>query len=133
MERHFPARYEVIAARRAGACARALRPAGEPVRIAFIEDEERPALRLLLRALRQVDARARRGSSSCAPRSGPSSTPLRADLRDRVRYVDAATTPLEELLSGADVFVAASAGAEPRPALLARAAAAGVVPRRLAA
>ena len=46
---------------------------------------------------------------------GPSSTPLRADLRERVRYVDAATTPLEELLSGADVFVAASAGAEPRP------------------
>src|SRR5207342_2923552 len=52
MERHFPASYEVIAPG-APEVARALRPEGEPVRIAFSEDEERPALRLLLRALRQ--------------------------------------------------------------------------------
>ncbi len=126
MERHFPARYDVLAPG-AARVARALRPAGEPVRIAFTEDEERPALRLLLRALRSIDAEE---SWELVVRTalGPSSTPLRADLRERVRYVDAARTPLEELLSGADVFVAASAGAEPRPALLARAAAAGVVP-----
>ncbi len=124
MERHFPARYEVIPAGTTPV-PRALRPDDEPVRIVFTEDEERPALRLLLRALRSVDAQ-QPWELVVRTALGPSSTPLRADLRERVRYVDADDTPLEELLSGADVYVAASAGAEPRPALLAQAAAAGV-------
>ena len=126
LERHFPARYDVISPG-SPLVPRALRPAGEPVRIVFTEDEERPALRLLLRALRGIDA-ATPWELVVRTALGPSSTPLRADVRERVRYVDAADTPLEELLSGGDVFVAASAGAEPRPVLLARAAAAGVAP-----
>ena len=106
MERHFPASYEVITPG-APQVPRALRPAGEPVRITFTEDEERPALRLLLRALRGIDATTP-WELVVRTALGPSSTPLRADLRERVRYVDAAETPFEELLSGADVFVAAA-------------------------
>ena len=56
---------------------------------------------------------------------GPSSsTPLRADLLERVRFVDDADTAL----AGADVLVAASDGVAPAPGLIARAQAAGAVP-----
>ncbi len=126
MERHFPARYELLAPG-SPAVEREARPGKQPTRIAFTEDEERPALRLLLRALRQIDAE-QPWELVVRTTQGPSSTPLRADLRERVHYVDAAETTFEELLAGADVFVCASAGADPQPALLARAAAAGVVP-----
>ncbi len=60
--------------------------------------------------------------------SGPASTPLRADLRERVRYVEPGPGAEDELLRSADVFVAASAGTEPRPGLIARASCAGAVP-----
>jgi hypothetical protein len=56
---------------------------------------------------------------------GPSSsTPLRADLLERVRFVDDA----DAALAGADVLVAASDGVAPAPGLIARAQAAGAVP-----
>jgi hypothetical protein len=56
---------------------------------------------------------------------GPSSTiPLRAEVHDRVRFVD---DPVEAL-AGADILVAASDGVAPAPGLLLRAQAAGAVP-----
>ena len=59
---------------------------------------------------------------------GPSSTPLRAELREHVRYVSAEETSEDELLQNADILVAASTGVAPQPALVARAIAAGAVP-----
>jgi glycosyltransferase involved in cell wall biosynthesis len=102
------------------------RPAVENarVRIAFLEQEERGALRLFLRALRRVDPDLPWEAVVHSERGPSSSTPLRADLQERVRFVD---DPLEAL-SGADVLVAASDGVAPAPGLLLRAQAAGAVP-----
>lgn len=126
MERHFPATYRPLPPG-APALERARRARDAPLRIAFVEEEERQALRLLLRALRHVECE-RPWELVVLSATGPSSTPLRADLRGRVRYVSADETSEEELLQNADVLVAASSGAEPQPALVGRASAAGAVP-----
>ena len=126
MQRHFPATYEILPAA-APAVPRAARPDGAPVRIAFVEREERAALRVLLRALRHVTA-STPWELVVLSAVGPSSTPLRAELRERVRYVAPGDHEEDELFSGADVVVCASGGVEPQPALIARAAAAGAVP-----
>ena len=126
MARHFPATYRPLPPG-APALERAARPADAPLRIAFVDEEERQALRLLLRALRHVETDLP-WELVVLGGSGPSSTPLRADLRDRVRYVSAEDASEDELLQNADILVAASTGAEPQPALVARASAAGAVP-----
>jgi hypothetical protein len=126
MGRHFPATYRPLAPG-APALDRPPRDAGTPVRVVWLDREERPALRLLLRALRHVDA-ATPWELVVVSADGPSSTPLRAELRDRVRYVSPADLSEDEALREADILVAASAGAEPQPALVARASAAGAVP-----
>jgi hypothetical protein len=127
MARHFPAVYRPLGPGAPG-LERAPRPDGAPLRIAFVEREERAALRLLLRALRHVETTLPWELVVLGERGPSTSTPLRADLRDRVRYVSAAEQDEDALLASADVFVAASAGAEPQPGLVARAAAAGAVP-----
>jgi glycosyltransferase involved in cell wall biosynthesis len=97
---------------------------GERVRIAFLEQEERGALRVFLRALRRLDTGLPWEAIVHSER-GPSSTiPLRADVSDRVRFVD---DPIEAL-AGADILVAASDGVAPAPGLISRAQAAGAVP-----
>ncbi len=126
MARHFPATYRPLPPG-APALERAARPDGAPLRIAFVDEEERQALRLLLRALRHVETDAP-WELVVLGGSGPSSTPLRADLRDRVRYVTTEDASEDELLQNADILVAASNGSEPQPALVARAGAAGAVP-----
>jgi glycosyltransferase involved in cell wall biosynthesis len=122
LRRFFPGDYTIVA------------PGADPlprpvdeharVRIAFLEQEERGALRLFLRALRRVDTGLPWEAIIHSERGPSSSTPLRADLQDRVRFVD---DPLEAL-TGADVLVAASDGVAPEPGLLLRAQAAGAVP-----
>jgi glycosyltransferase involved in cell wall biosynthesis len=122
LRRFFPGDYAILAP---GADPVA-RPAEEDerVRIAFLEQEERGALRLFLRALRRVDPALPWEAVVHSERGPSSSTPLRSDLLDRVHFVD---DPLEAL-SGADVLVAASDGVAPAPGLLLRAQAAGAVP-----
>ena len=127
MQRFFPAEYRVL---QPGADAAAPRvPSADGcVRFGFVDDEERPALRLFLRALRRVDPNARWEATIVSARGPSSSTPLRADLEARVRY----TTPDElgesAFLAQTDVLVAASDGAVPAPGLLLRALNAGAVP-----
>jgi len=122
LQRFFPGDYEIVAP---GADAIA-RPddTGGRVRIAFVELEERGALRLFLRALRRLDRALPWDAVVHSERGPSSSTPLRADLQARVRFVDDA----EQALAGADVLVAASDGVAPAPGLIARAQAAGAVP-----
>ena len=126
MERHFPAEYRLV---RPGAPAleRVGDPSTRPLRVAFADEEERPALRLLLRALRLVEAD---GEWELLIRSehGPSSTPLRASLREKVRYADPAEVSVDELIAASDIMVGASSGTEPEPGILARASAGGAVP-----
>jgi glycosyltransferase involved in cell wall biosynthesis len=127
MGRFFPARYRVVRPGVDYLPARAPRGDG-PVRIAFAEEEERPALRAFLRALRTLDPALPWEAVVLSARGPSASTPLRADLRARVRFLDPDETSEAELLAGADVLVAASDGTAPVPGLLARARGARVVP-----
>lgn len=122
MRRHFPADYAVVSP---GADAPERPPAGEQVVIAFVDEEERGALRTFLRGLRALDPALPWEARVLSPRGPSTAVALRADLRDRVRFVDG---PEAGLLAAADVLVLASDGAAPAPGLLARAVAAGAVP-----
>jgi predicted metal-dependent phosphoesterase TrpH/glycosyltransferase involved in cell wall biosynthesis len=113
--RHFAGDYEVI---RPGADAVTRAAEGDRVRLLFVDVEERPALRAFLRALRRLDPSLPWEATVVSARGPSSSTPLRADLRERVRFVEDGEA---EALAAADVVVAASAGALPAPALVARA------------
>jgi glycosyltransferase involved in cell wall biosynthesis len=127
MGRFFPAPYRVV---RPGVDAAPPRSAagGDVVRIAYVEEEERPALRAFLRALRALDPALPWEAIVLSERGPSASTPLRADLRARVRFVARDELGEEELLAAGDVLVAASDGTAPRPSLLTRARAAGAVP-----
>ena len=133
MERHFPAAYPLLTP---GAPAlesqRSKNPAA-PLRIVFIDEEERSALRLLLRSLRLIESD-RSWELVISSAAGRSATPLRAAIAACVSYVDPRETTTDELLASADILVAASSGAQPQPGLLARGGAAGaaVVASRLA-
>jgi glycosyltransferase involved in cell wall biosynthesis len=118
----FPGEYEIVAP---GADPPALAPPpGDRVRLAFVEHEERGALRLFLRALRRMDTELPWEAVVHSERGPSSSTPLRADLQARVRFVETE----DEALAGAGVLVAGSDGVAPAPALILRAQAAGAVP-----
>ncbi|HEY3186757.1 MAG TPA: PHP domain-containing protein [Solirubrobacteraceae bacterium] len=128
MGRFFPAAYRVVRPGFDDAPAPARRTAGEPVRLAFVEHEERPAMRVFLRALRALDADLPWTATVLSARGPSSSTPLRATLRERVRFATPDELDEAEVLAGADIVVAASDGTAPAPALLARARVAGAVP-----
>ncbi|HWI22190.1 MAG TPA: PHP domain-containing protein [Baekduia sp.] len=122
LARNFPADYEVLPS--AADPIVATRDGGVPV-IAFLDQEERGALRTFLRALRRLDLSepwkavvvTRRGVSTSVNLSGP--------LAERVEFVESGE---QKLLGRADVLVLASDGALPQPALALRAIAAGAVP-----
>jgi glycosyltransferase involved in cell wall biosynthesis len=127
MERWFPGDYRVLAP---GALAieHVPRPAGAPLRIAYVDREERPALRAFLRGLRELPLELDWEVTILTSRGGSSSTPLRAAVRERLRFVAPEEVSETDLLAASDVLVAASDGAAPAPSLLLRARAAGVVP-----
>ena len=124
LTRFFPGDYRVVVPG-ADTLRPALREVGAPVEIAFVDIEERAAMRLFLRALRRLDPALDWHATVLSARGPSSSTPLRADLRARVDFVegDEAT-----VLARADVLVAASDGAAARPELVLRAQGAGAVP-----
>ena len=122
LRRFFPGDYTIVTPGADPVAAPAV--PHERVRIAFLEQEERGALRLFLRSLRRLDPALAWEAVVHSERGPSSSAPLRADLLERVRFVDDA----DEALSGADVLVAASDGVAPAPGLIARALAAGAVP-----
>jgi glycosyltransferase involved in cell wall biosynthesis len=128
LQRYFPGEYRIVAPGADPPVARAEPRPGAPVRIVFVDVEERAALRLFVRALRRLDAAAGWEAVIVSARGPSSSAPLRAELRDRVRYVTPAELPEAEALAGADILVAASDGTAPAPGLLLRAQAAGAVP-----
>ncbi len=126
MARFFPADYRVLAA---GVDAPAERVDGAgPVRILFADEEERAALRLFLRALRGLDLEPEWEATVLTARGPSSSTPLRAELRSRVSFVDPEQLAAGDAVARADVVVAASDGTDPVPARLQRALAGGAVP-----
>jgi glycosyltransferase involved in cell wall biosynthesis len=96
-----------------------------PVRIVFVDEEERAALRLFLRALRRLDTGLPWEATVVSARGPSNSTPLRAALRDRVRFAEPDD---HDAVGDADVVVAASDGAVPAPGVVLRALACGAVP-----
>ena len=100
-------------------------PPGSPGRGSGSAPVKRPALRAFLRALRRLDLSPAWEAVIVSAQGPSSSTPLRAELRERVTF-----TPDGEAqaLAAADVLVAASTGALPAPGLVQSAAAAGAVP-----
>ena len=127
MQRFFPAEYRVLAPGADAPPPRAPTADGR-VRFGFVDGEERPALRLFLRALRRLDAEAPWEATILSARGPSSSIPLRPEVAARVRYVAPDTLDESALLARSDVLVAASDGAAPTPALLLRALNAGAVP-----
>jgi glycosyltransferase involved in cell wall biosynthesis len=129
MQRYFPADYRVLLPGADAPLARAAPPQTfeAPARILFVDDEERPALRLFLRALRRLQRDSAWEATIVSARGPSSSTPLRADLQARVRYVTPDELGEAQALAQADVLVAASDGAAPAPGLVLRAVNAGVV------
>ncbi|QEC50652.1 glycosyltransferase [Baekduia soli] len=126
MTRFFAAPYEVIGPGTDAVVAGAgPADAGAPVRLLFVDVEERGALRTFLRALRRLDLALPWEARVISARGPSSSTPLRAELAARVHF---AIDGEDEALAWADVLVAASAGTLTAPGLVLRATAAGAVP-----
>ena len=127
MNAHFPAKYRVVLPgvdrhpRERGA-------GSSPFRIAFVEAEERPALRQFLRAIRRLDRGSNWEAVVLGTRGASSSVPLRADLRERVSFVRPDELERGALLAGADAVVLASSGTIVAPALALEAIGAGAVP-----
>ncbi len=126
MRRFFPAEYRVVlpAVPPSEPVARA--EAEQPIELAFLAEEERPALRLFLRALRRlpldVPWRATVHSAHGAVAAGV----LSAAVRERLTLVEGSDA--DRVLARAGVVVLASAGVTPAPGVLLRALAAGAVP-----
>ena len=126
MESHFPAEYRVV--RPMVASLDPHRDRSSRLRIAFVGLEERAALRTFLRALRRLGTASDWEATVLSASGSSSQVPLRADLRERVRFVEPAHTDRDEVLAAADVVVLASAGGLPAPGLALAAIGAGAVP-----
>ncbi len=127
MRRFFPATYRVIAPGTA-LPERAAAGEGGPIRLAFVEWEERAALRLFLRALRRLPKDGSWDATVYVPGGAAPVSAGGSRLRDHVTVVDRANADENSVLTGADVVVAASTGQTPSPGLLVRALGAGALP-----
>jgi glycosyltransferase involved in cell wall biosynthesis len=128
LRRFFPDDYRVILPGADPPAARNGARTTGTTRIAFVDDQERSALRVFLRALRRLDTDLPWEAVVLSDRGPSSSTPLRASLRERVTFASATDEAEAELLASADVVVSASDGAMPSPGTILRALVAGAVP-----
>ena len=124
VQRYFPGDYRVILP---GADAAKRRARTGPVEIVIVAEEERAALRLVLRALRAIPTEPAWRATVWSSRTLAAPATLRRDLVDRVRFVGLERSEAE-VLAGADIVVLASEGIRPTPGTLVRALAAGAVP-----
>src|SRR4051812_13818981 len=126
MRRFFPGDYRVVLPGADAPSPNVKERAPSPnLQLLFVDEEERAALRLFLRALRRLDADLPWEATVVSARGPSSSTPLRAELRERITFTE---DGVEDALAHADVLVAASDGADPAPGLVLRAISGGVVP-----
>jgi glycosyltransferase involved in cell wall biosynthesis len=127
LQRYFPGEYRVILPG-AEVDDNATPATHDPVQLLFSAAEERAALRLFLRALRELPAEPAWRATVWSPRPLAPPATLGRALRDRVQFLDAERMPEAQALAGADVLVLASEGLRPTPGTLVRALASGVVP-----
>ena len=126
MEFHFPADYRVI--RPMVELAEPARERPSRLRIAFIAQEERAALRTFLRALRRLGTNADWEATVLGTPGSSTQLPLRAELRERVHFAEPGEDQRQAVLEAADVVVLASSGALPAPGLALAAIGARAVP-----
>jgi predicted metal-dependent phosphoesterase TrpH/glycosyltransferase involved in cell wall biosynthesis len=128
VERFFPGDYRLVLPG-ADALTAPRSPGDGPVEIVYAADEERPALRLLLRSLRHLPEGLdwRLTVWSRAGAADPT-VPLGRALRGRVVFAGPEHGTQDEHLARADLAVAATTGGAPSPQVLLRAMAAGAVP-----
>ncbi len=126
MGRFFPADYRVITPGVEAGPRREHRGGG--VRIAFAHREERPALRLFLRALRRLPLEDAWTAALWSRLESGGSSPMRREIRERLEVSGPDDGPAGAIVDQADVAVFASAGGAPAPGLVLRAIAAGAVP-----
>jgi predicted metal-dependent phosphoesterase TrpH/glycosyltransferase involved in cell wall biosynthesis len=130
LERFFPGQYAVIPPG-ADLTERA-EPAGDGTapEILYSADEDRGALRILLRALRKLPADADWTATIWLRDPAAVASPLQLPrrLRDRVRLAGPADGTEAEHFARADIVVAASTGVAPSSQLVLRALGAGAVP-----
>ncbi len=133
MEAHFPASYRVVLPMAPTPAPREPALPGR-LRIAFIEEEERGARRVFLRALRRLGLDCEWEATLLGPAGAAGQGVLPAGLRERVHAAVPELTPdggesaRAALLASADVVVLASAGALPAPGLALAAIGARAVP-----
>ncbi|HXE43556.1 MAG TPA: glycosyltransferase [Conexibacter sp.] len=107
---------------------RAMPADGErPVELALIADEDRPAVRTFVRALRRLPPGGWH-ATVWSRRATQGAGPLRAELRERIDFLGPDDCDEDALLARADVAVRASSGVAPQPGGLVRTLAAGCVP-----
>jgi glycosyltransferase involved in cell wall biosynthesis len=124
LQSFFPGDYRVVAP---GADPAVARPANAVAEIVMIADEERAALRTLLRALRLLPTESDWHATVWSPRvTSPPATLARA-LRDRVTFTGADERPESDVLASADIVVLASDGDRAAPGTLVRALGAGAM------
>ncbi|MDO8211574.1 glycosyltransferase [Conexibacter sp. CPCC 206217] len=144
LHRWFPADYSVIlpgadppregganaraAAARAGGLDAGLAAGYEVPELVLISDEERPAVRTFLRALRRLPLDVPWHATIWSPSGIQPPGALRGELRERVAFVGPDEADEATLLARADVAVRASSGAVPIPSGVLDAVAAGAVP-----
>jgi predicted metal-dependent phosphoesterase TrpH/glycosyltransferase involved in cell wall biosynthesis len=127
VERFFPGSYDVVLP---GADLVDRSDDQGPPEIVFSAEEERGALRLFLRALRNLPVELEWKATVWLrdPGAVPSPLQLPRRLRDRVRLAGPADGTEAEHLARAAIAVAASSGTAPSPQLVLRALGAGAVP-----
>ena len=125
MQRYFPADYEVIAP---GADVAPAHSESEPVELVMVAEEERAALRTLLRALRALPDELQWQATIWSSRPLAAPATLGRVLRERVRFASTPEMTQDEAIGLADIVVLASDGIRPMPGILVRALAAGAIP-----
>ncbi|HEU0019926.1 MAG TPA: CehA/McbA family metallohydrolase [Thermoleophilaceae bacterium] len=127
VDRFFPGHYAVVPP---GADLIDAARTGGPTEILYSADEDRGALRVLLRALRKLPAEADWTATIWLRDPAAVASPLQLPrrLRDRVRLAGPADGTEAEHLARADIVVAASTGVAPSSQLVLRALGAGAVP-----
>ena len=94
----------------------------------MIADEERVALRTLLRALRELPREPSWRATVWSSRTLAAPATLSRALRERVTFLGAGDATAEKVLGDADVLVLGSEGIHATPAVLVQALASGIVP-----
>jgi glycosyltransferase involved in cell wall biosynthesis len=126
MQRYFPGEYRVLPPG-ADTPERDDR-GGNGLEIVIVAEEERAALRTLVRALRLIADEPRWHATVYSARQIAAPAGLGRELRDRVRFEHAGTSSEPDVLAKADVAVLASDGVRPALGALVRAVAAGAIP-----